>query len=48
MRTYYIHYDELAKINYCVIFCLYMISQKNSKEKLNNIVVYKSQKELVE
>lgn len=48
MRTYYIQYDEQAKVNYCVIFCLYMISQKNSTEKLNNIIVYKSQKELVE
>ena len=48
MRTYYIHYDELAKINYCVIFCLYMIAQKNGKEKINDIIIYKNQKELVE
>ena len=48
MRTYYIHYDELAKINYCVIFCLYMIAQKNGKEKINDIIIYKNQKELAE
>ena len=48
MSKYYINYDEQAGINYCFLFCLYCISKKNSISKINNVIHYKSQKELAE
>lgn len=48
MRKYYLNYDEKATINYCFLFALYRIAEKNSAERIENIVVYKSQRELAE
>lgn len=48
MSKYYINYNEIANINYCFLFCLYIISEKGSNSKLHNTIIYKSQKELAE
>lgn len=48
MRKYYLYYDEKAKINYSFLFALFCIAERNNKDKLNNIIKYKSQKELAE
>lgn len=48
MKNYYLHYDEKANINYSFLFALFCIAEKNKQEKLNNIIYYKSQKELAE
>lgn len=48
MRMYYLNYDEKANINYCFLFALFSIAERNQKEKLDNIIVYKSLKELAD
>lgn len=46
MRNYYLNYEEKAKINYCFLFALFMIAQKDQKDKMYNTVVYQNLKEL--
>lgn len=46
MRMYYLNYDEKANINYCFLFALFSIAERNQKEKLDNIITYKNLKEL--
>lgn len=46
MRKYYLNYDEKATVNYCFLFALFCIAEPNKKEKIDNIIVYKSLKEL--
>lgn len=46
MKQYYLFYDEKAQVNYCFLFALFSIAEKNKGERLNNIIVYNSQKEL--
>ena len=48
MRNYYLHYDETATVNYCFLFALFCIAEKDTKQRLYNIITYKSQKELAE
>ena len=48
MKKYYIPYDESANINYSFLFSLYMIAERNKEEKLDNIIEYKTQKELAD
>lgn len=48
MKTYYINYDEKAKVNYSFIFALYRIAATDKQEKIGNIISYKSQKQLAE
>lgn len=48
MKQYYLHYDETANINYSFLFALFAIAERNPKEKIDNIVTYKSLKELIE
>ena len=48
MKTYYINYDEKANINYCFIFALYQLAERNQKERIDNIITYKNQKELAD
>ena len=46
MSKYFLHYDEKAKINYCFLFSLFLIAERNTKEHINNIILYDTQKEL--
>lgn len=46
MKTYYINYDEKANINYCFLFALFNIAERNKKERIDNIITYNSLKEL--
>lgn len=48
MKTYYINYDEKANINYCFIFALYQLAERNQKERIDNIIKYNNQKELAD
>lgn len=48
MSKYYINYDESASINYCFLFCLYLLSDKDYKSKIKNTIIFKSQQELTE
>ena len=45
---YYLNYQETAKINYCFLLALFCIAEQNKKEKIYNIITYKSYKELAE
>jgi hypothetical protein len=46
MKAYFINYDEMATINYSFVFALYRIAETDKAERLDNIITYKSQKEL--
>ena len=46
MKTYYLNYDEKANINYCFLFALFTIAERNKKENIDSIITYKSLKEL--
>lgn len=46
MKKYYLTYDEEAKINYCFLFALFLIAERNTKEHLDNVIIYDNQKEL--
>ena len=46
MRKYFLNYDEKATVNYSFLFALFCIAETNKKEKIDNIIVYKSLKEL--
>lgn len=46
MKQYYLYYDESAQVNYCFLFALFCIAEKNKSERLNNIIKYSSQTEL--
>ena len=46
MKAYFINYDEMATINYSFVFTLYRIAETDKAERLDNIITYKSQKEL--
>ena len=48
MGMYYINYEEKANVNYCFIFCLYILAKSDKKEKIDSIIIYKSQKELAD
>ena len=48
MKTFYINYDEKATINYHFVFALYCIAETDKKERIGNIITYKSQKALAE
>ena len=48
MKLYYLNYDEHAQINYCFLFSLFCIAQRNQKERIDNIIVYDNQKQLAE
>lgn len=43
---YYLHYDEKATVNYCFLFSLFKIAERNKAEKLDNIITYKNLSEL--
>lgn len=45
---YYLHYRENASINYAFLFCLHLLAERNTKEKINNIVRYTSIAQLSE
>ena len=46
MRKYFLNYDEKATVNYSFLFALFCIAETNKKEKIDNIIVYKSLKDL--
>ena len=48
MKNYFLNYDETAKVNYGFIFALYRIAEINPAERIENLIVYKSQRELAE
>lgn len=48
MKAYFINYDEMATINYSFVFALYRIAETDKAERLDNIITYKSQKELAQ
>lgn len=48
MRSYYLHYDEKATVNYCFLCALFCIAEKDTKQRIYNTITYKSQKELAE
>lgn len=46
MKKYYLNYDENANINYCFLFALFCIAERNKKENIYNVISYKNLKEL--
>lgn len=48
MRAYYLHYDEKAKVNYCFLFALFCLAERDKKERIYNTITYNNQKELCE
>lgn len=44
--TYFLHYDEKATINYCFLFSLYLLAERNEKERLTNLIQYENIKDL--
>ncbi len=48
MKTYYINYDEKAKVNYSFIFALYRIAETDKQEKIGSIITYSSQRKLAD
>lgn len=46
MKRYFLHYDEKATVNYCFLFSLFLIAEKNQKERLNNIITYNTLQDL--
>jgi hypothetical protein len=43
---YYLYYDEKATVNYCFLFSLRLIAERDTKENLYNTIKYKSLKKL--
>ena len=39
---YYLHYEEETSVNYCFLFSLYLLAERNTKERINNIIKYES------
>ena len=48
MRNCYIYYNESETINYTFLFCLYLIAELDTNERVYNTIYYKSQRELAE
>ena len=48
MRNYYLIYEETATINYCFLFAIFCIAEKDSKEKIYNTIKYNNLKDLAE
>lgn len=46
MKKYYLNYDENANINYCFLFALFCIAERNKKGNIYNVISYKNLKEL--
>lgn len=46
MKTYYLHYDEKATVNYCFLCALFCIAEKDTKQRIYNTITYSSQQEL--
>ena len=46
MRQYYIRYKENSNINYCFLFSLYLLAEKDNDKRLYTTISYSSQKEL--
>ena len=43
---YYLYYDEKATVNYCFLFSLRLIAERDKKENIYNTIKYRSIKEL--
>lgn len=48
MKKFFLYYNEKANINYSFLFCLYCIAERNQKERIDNIISYNNQKELID
>lgn len=48
MKQYYITYNEKADINYTFLFCLYLLAETDKKERIDNTILFNTQKELIE
>lgn len=48
MKMLYLNYDENAEINYIFIFCIFLIAEADTKERINNIITFNNQKELIQ
>ena len=46
MKQYYITYKENSNINYCFLLSLYLIAERDNKQRLYNTISFKTQKEL--
>ena len=47
MRKLFLYYDEKANVNYSFIFALFTIAESNKLEKLDNVITYRNQQELI-
>jgi len=45
---YYINYDEAASIDYCFLLALYSVAERNTAERIKNIVRFRSAAELTD